>query len=65
MKIVQMNVEGVSREGSGIMGLLGCLAIRILVTKAVGLRNLDAGTLWRCWRSRPDGSIRHHRLFSN
>lgn len=46
MKIVQMNIEGVNREGSGIIGLLDYLVTRILVTKAVGLRNLDAGTLW-------------------
>lgn len=46
MKVVQMDIEGVSGEGSGIRGLLRRLATRILFTQTVNLRNLYAGTLW-------------------
>lgn len=46
MKVVQMDIEGVSRESSVIRGLLHYLATRILFTHNVNLRNLYTGILW-------------------
>ena len=46
MKVVQMDIEGVNKEGSGIKGLLRCPAPCILSTQTVNLRNLYTATLW-------------------
>jgi hypothetical protein len=46
MNIVLMDVEGGGGEGLGLRGLLRRLAIRILFSNSVNLRNLYTGTLW-------------------
>ncbi len=46
MDIVQADIQGVGSEGLGWRGYLRRLAVRILFTNSVNIRNLYTGTLW-------------------
>lgn len=46
MRVVQMDIQSVGNEGRGVGGLLRRLAVKVLFTNSVNLRNLYTGTLW-------------------